>query len=168
MLERIRARAIKETLLDVRIEGARLSDVGELNDLFEQFFAESGYGDRGIVYSRARAGEWLARVIEFGLTPHIVARLNDKIIGVISYDLDHSFCKDPIAVLHTIYVVPLHRRTAIGRMLVGLATITAKTTDGACAFHAPVASGMDETTSLQNLFARGGFEPIGFIMGRAL
>jgi L-amino acid N-acyltransferase YncA len=164
----IRKRAVSETLVDVRIEPATLKDVDELNDLFESFFRESDYHGRNIVYSRQNAGEWLARVIEFGIVPHLLARLRDRIIGVVSYDIDGSFSEKPVAVLHTIYVVPEHRRSAIGRMLVGLAADTAKNVDNACAFHAPVASGMTDVTSLQNLFVKAGFLPIGFIMGRGL
>jgi len=168
MLDQIRHKALEKTLLDVVIEPALMSDVDELNTLFETFFNEAGYHRRGIVYSRRHAGEWLARVIEFGITPHLVARLHGKIIGAISYDLDNTFCEKPVAVLHIVYVLPEHRRGAIGRMLVGLACETAKHEDGACAFHAPIASGMEEVVSLQNLFTKAGFEPIGFIMGRGL
>jgi L-amino acid N-acyltransferase YncA len=164
----IRKRAVSESLLDVSIEPARLEDVDELNDLFERFFRESDYPSRNIVYSRQNVDEWLRRVIEFGIVPHLVARLNGRIIGVVSYDLDNSFSEKPVAVLHTVYVVPEHRRSAIGRMLVGLASDSAKEVDNACAFHAPVASGMEETGALQNLFVKAGFQPIGFIMGRGL
>lgn len=150
------------------IEPATTNDVDELCALFETFFAEADYKRRGIVYSREKATEWLQRAIHFGLTPHLVARLHGKIIGAISYDLDGSFCERPVAVLHIVYVLPEHRRSAIGRMLVGLACDTAKHADNACAFHAPVASGMEEVQSLQNLFTKAGFEPIGFIMGRGL
>ena len=168
MLEQIRRKTIEASLLDTVLEPARLDDVDELVLLFETFFAESGYGDRGIVYAPENARAWLQRVIEYGITPHIVARLNGKIIGAISYDLDKSFCIEPVAVLHLIYVLPEHRRTAIGRLLVGLAVDLAKRVDGACAFHAPVASGMTEMASLENLFLKAGFAPVGFIMGRAL
>jgi GNAT superfamily N-acetyltransferase len=70
-------------------------------------------------------------------------------------------------VLGTLYVVPGHRRSAVGRVLVAVATEMAEG-DGACAFHAPLASGMEEMKSLINLFAKAGFVPIGTILGRSL
>ena len=69
--------------------------------------------------------------------------------------------------MHMIYVLKAHRRSAVGRTLVALATDMAKN-DNACAFHAPLASEMDEQRSLINLFGHGGFTPIGVILGRSL
>jgi hypothetical protein len=39
--------------------------------------------------------------------------------------------------------------------------------EGACAISAPISSGMKETKSLQNLFAKAGFKHAGAIMTRA-
>jgi L-amino acid N-acyltransferase YncA len=163
----IRKQVVSRDFLKLTIEPAYREDVPELVELFARFFEESGYGDRGIVFSRAKSATWLDRVIEFGTTPHIVARMSGKIIGVVSYDLDDSFCVKPVAILHTVYVVPEHRRSTIGRMLIGLATDSAISVDGACAFHAPIASGIEEG-SLKNLFIKAGFQQIGVIMGRKL
>jgi L-amino acid N-acyltransferase YncA len=162
-----RERLIKAALDGFDFRLATPEDVPELGALFEVFFEEAGYKDRGIVYSRPRSETWLEHVISLGRVPHIVALQDGKIVGVCSYDLDGTFCVEPVAVMHTIFVVKEHRHSALGRVLIGLATDMAKG-DGACAFHAPIASGMVEQASLVNLFAKGGFGPIGVILGRSL
>lgn len=162
-------RLVAETLEGVDFTLAEPTDVAELTSLFGRFFEEAGYKSRGIVFSPEKAKLWLARVIAYGAYPHIIARAHDdgSIIGVTSYSLDESFCFAPVAVLGTLYVVPGHRRSAVGRILVAVATEAAKG-DGACAFHAPLASGMAEMKSLTNLFLKAGFDEIGTILGRSL
>ncbi len=146
---------------------ATVSDAFELCCLFEEFFEQSDYGKKGIAYSRQNALGWLTRVIGNGSFPHVVARVDGKIVGVISWSMDTSFCADPIAILHTIYVTKAHRRSIMGRMLVALAMDIAKS-EGATSFSAPLASGMKEMKSLMNLFNKAGFESSGVIMTRAI
>lgn len=145
---------------------AMRDDAETLALLFETFFNEAHYQDRGIRYSTSKAEAWLRGVIVRGSCPHLAALKDGEIIGAISYSLDETFCVEPVAVLHMFYVLPAHRQTAVGRVLLGLCADAAKT-DGAVAFHAPLASGVKER-SLVNLFAHGGFAPIGTIVGRAL
>jgi len=166
---RLRHNLIEDTLGTVEFSLAAVADATPLAGLFAVFFDEAGYKDRAIVFSRDKAEAWLQRVIVNASCPHIIARDRETgmLVGVTSYSLDDSFCVDPVAVLHTLYVVPGHRRSAIGRVLVGLATEMAKG-DGAVAFHAPLASGMGEMKTLVNLFRRAGFDEIGTIMGRKL
>jgi L-amino acid N-acyltransferase YncA len=160
-------RSIQQTLDDIVVELATASDAPELAELFQRFFDEAGYKQRGIVYHPDKAEASLARVIENGDYPHIVARSKGVIIGAISYSLDDTFSEPPFAVLNTFYVEPAHRKSAVGAMLLGLACECAQV-DGAVAFHAPVASEMAETASLQNLLIKAGFDPVGFIMARRL
>jgi L-amino acid N-acyltransferase YncA len=162
-----RKRSITEILEAIEFKVASIDDAPELARLFETFFEEAHYRDRGIVYSREKSEAWLANVIGRGAVPHLVAVCDGRIVGVCAYELDGTFCLTPVAVMHTIYVVEAHRRSAIGRVLITLVTDLAKN-DGACAFHAPIASGMDEQKSLINMFAKSGFEPIGVILGRKL
>jgi ribosomal protein S18 acetylase RimI-like enzyme len=70
-------------------------------------------------------------------------------------------------VLFELYVAPEHRRSAIGRSLVGIAVLEGET-HGCGAFHAPVASGMSEAKSLFNLLGKAGFKQFGFMMRRKL
>jgi L-amino acid N-acyltransferase YncA len=146
---------------------ATKDDASELAALFAVFFEEARYRDRGIVYSRERALRWLEGVLANGKCPHVVATVDNKIVGACSYSFDDTFCVEPVAVLHTVYVLREHRRSVIGRMLVVLACDMAKN-DGAVAFHAPLASGMVESVTLANLFVHAGFDEIGKIMGRRL
>ncbi len=162
-----RAALVRDTLETTEFRLATIDDVPELAQLFATFFAEARYQDRGIVYDLERAKRWLERVIFSGSCPHLVAVVDTKIVGSVSYDLDQTFCVEPVAVLHTIYVLPEYRRSAIGRVLAAL-VCEAASADGAIAFHAPLASGMIETSTLKNLFVHAGFEPIGVIMGRRL
>ena len=138
-------------------------DVVELTYLFKEFFGESDYANKGITYSPTNAAIWLRRVITSGSFPHIVARRDNKIIGVISWSMDNSFCEEPIAVLHTVFVKKEFRRSIIGRTLFGLALDIAED-EGACAFSAPISSGMKEQMSLINLLRRVGFQFSGVIM----
>ena len=160
-----RSRLFQQALDQVGYRLAESQDAAEIARLFQTFFDEAHYQDRGIVYDLDRATAWIEGVVQLGSCPHLVAVRNGAIIGAVSYSLDGTFCLAPVAVMHMIYVLKEHRRSAIGRVLVALATDLAKG-DGACAFHAPIASEMSEQQSLVNLFGHGGFEPIGVIMGR--
>lgn len=142
-------------------------DVVELTYLFKEFFGESDYADKGISYSPTNAAIWLRKVIVSGAFPHIVARRDGKIIGVLSWSMDSSFCEEPIAVLHTIFVKKEFRRSIIGRLMFGLAIDIAQD-EGACAFTAPISSGMKEMGSLMNMLRRAGFQASGAIMTKGL
>jgi GNAT superfamily N-acetyltransferase len=168
MLETIHRKAVAKSLHNLDIVLAGSSDADELNELFQRFFAEAGYANRGIVYDPKKAQDWLCEVLAFGTCPHIIARIEGRIVGVLSYELDDTFSEKPIAVLHVFYVVPEHRKSALGRMLLQFAMDVATTVDDACAFHAPVASEVNDVASLCNLFHKAGFSAIGFIAGRAL
>jgi L-amino acid N-acyltransferase YncA len=164
----LRHRRVLQRAFDVfDFRMANVDDVPALVDLFEQFFSETGYQNRGIRYSRERSGNWLHRAISTGETPHLVATKDSRIVGSVSWGLDTTFCEDPVAIMHTVYVVPEHRRSAVGRILVTFMGDLAKQ-DGACALHAPIAAEMPEQPSLINLFTREGYASIGAILGRRL
>src|SRR4029077_1934066 len=151
--------------LDYRV--AVRDDAPEIARLFQTFFDEAHYQDRGIVYDLDRATAWIAGVVQHGSCPHLVATCDGRIVGAVSYSLDDTFCVEPVAVMHMLYALKPHRRSAIGRVLIALATEMAKGV-GACAVHAPIAREPDEQSSLITLFGRGGFTPIGLILGRRL
>lgn len=151
--------------LRIEYDLATTADVVALTYLFKDFFAESDYDDAGITYSPNRAAAWLRDVIGRGSFPHVVARVDNKIVGVISWSMDHSFSEEPIAILHTLYVRPEHRRSAIGRFLVSTAMDIARH-EGACSFSAPIASGVK--SGIENMFKKAGFKSSGKIMTRAL
>jgi L-amino acid N-acyltransferase YncA len=65
------------------------------------------------------------------------------------------------------YVIPEHRRGAIGRALLAMAIQEGRNADAA-AFHAPVASGMNAARSLFNMFDKAGFRQFGYMMRRGL
>ena len=81
-----------------------------------------------------------------------------------SFAMDETFCVEPVAVMHMLYVKPAHRRTAVGRVLVGLADARERRRGR---FSRADRRGVT-SASLVNLFANAGFDPIGAIMGRRL
>lgn len=153
-------------LQSVSFRLATSDDAPELTAMYASFFGEAVYKDY-VEFDPVRAEDYLRRVIGAGLLPHITARIDGALVGSVSYSLDHNFSRHPIAVLGELFVVPRHRRSPLGRMLVSHAVELAKG-DGATVFHAPVASGMREAKSLFNLLTKGGFEQMGYIMRRGL
>jgi L-amino acid N-acyltransferase YncA len=159
---------VRETLDGIDFGLASPVDADELAGLYRQFFDEARYQDRGVVFDLDKVLAGLGEKSLFDRYPHIVARTHgDEIVGFVSYSLDSAFSVAPIAVMDVIYVVPERRRSALGRVLVALVLETA-IGDGACAFHAPVASGTEASKSLLNLFKHAGFIEIGVIVGRSL
>jgi L-amino acid N-acyltransferase YncA len=150
------------TLNDVKFSLATTEDVAELAGLVARFYNESGYKNYA-EFDLEQAEAYGSLVIDKGAVPHIVARKSDELVGFISYSLDTSGWVKPIAVMHMFYVIPECRRSPLGRALLALAVDMAKG-DGACALHAPVASGTKAVGSLKNLFSKIGFEPCGYLM----
>jgi len=86
----------------------------------------------------------------------------DRIVGFIAYALDVSYTKEPIALLWLLYVDPEYRKTPAGRLLVQLATESAKL-DGCCAFYAGAMSGVPGTgKTLANMYRKQGFSDLDF------
>lgn len=141
-------------------------DVAELAAVVQRFYEESAYKTYA-EFDLTKAEDYGYAMIERGIVPHIIARIDNQIVGFISYSLDQSGWVRPIAILQMIYVMPEHRKSALGRALLMLAVDMAAG-DGACAFHAPVASGTGSVGTLKNLFSKHGFETCGYMMRRSL
>ena len=141
-------------------------DVTELLALYERFFSEAAYKDF-IVFDPDRARRTIDGGILTQCRPHLVALIEGRIVGFIAWQLDHTFSVKPVQVLFEAYVEPEHRISAIGRYLVQLAIKEGKY-KGACAVHAPVASGMPAARSLKNCLTKCGFEELGYIMRKGL
>jgi len=147
----------------------RFADVNDLPDvvrLYERFYEEAVYKDF-LEWDHERARETLHYGISTDTRPHIVALIDDQLVGFLAYILDHTFSKRPCQVMLEFYVVPEHRRSAIGRALLAMAVQEGRRVD-AGAFHAPVASGLKSARSLFNMFDKAGFEQFGFMMRRGL
>ena len=145
---------------------ADASDVPELLLRYEMFYEEAVYKDF-LEWDRARSRETILNGIVTDTRPHILAQVEDSIVGFLAYILDHTFSVRPCMVLMEFYVVPEHRRSAIGRALLAMAIQEGKAAN-AGAFHAPVASGMRAARSLFNMFDKAGFEQFGFMCRRKL
>jgi L-amino acid N-acyltransferase YncA len=145
---------------------ADASDVPELLLRYEMFYEEAVYKDF-LEWDRARSRETILNGIVTDTRPHILAQVEDRIVGFLAYILDHTFSVRPCMVLMEFYVVPEHRRSAIGRALLAMAIQEGKAAN-AGAFHAPVASGMRAARSLFNMFDKAGFEQFGFMVRKAL
>jgi predicted N-acetyltransferase YhbS len=141
------------------------TDVPALVELGKEQFETSRYADLGIEFSEAQTEKFLTFALENVLLPHLVAIVEGKIVGGISFSYDHSFSKRPIAIMQNLFVTKKYRRTLIGRMLVMMAADIAKD-EQACAFFAPVNNNGDHVHSLGNLLAKGGFRMTGYIMSK--
>ena len=116
---------------------ARLpEDLKPLMALYRRFYAEAIYKDY-IEWDDVRATTTIELRIKHHIRPHVLAIVDEKLVGFICWELDHSFSKKPVAMLFEFYVEPRYRRSAIGRFLLRAALWVAKD-EGACAFHAPV------------------------------
>lgn len=146
---------------------AKVDDLDALMAVYERFYDEAVYKDY-ITWDHARARKTIEWRMEQRIRPHIIAvdGADKTLIGFISWELDHTFSVRPVAILFEFYVVPEFRKGAIGRYLLHLAKREMKA-DGACAFHAPVASGMKDTQRLKNLLLKAGMSELGFIMRQA-
>jgi GNAT superfamily N-acetyltransferase len=149
-----------------KFRSAERGDIRELVELYRRFYAEAVYKDF-LQFDEQRVRATVLGGIATDELPHIVAIVDDRIVGFISWIIDHSFSIEPCQVLRELYVLPAYRRGAIGRALVGLSVIEGRVA-GCGAYHAPVASGMVEAKSLFNLFSKAGFQQFGFMMRRGL
>ena len=145
---------------------ADVNDVPEVMGLYERFYEEAVYKDY-LEWDAAKARDTVLNGVFTDSRPHILAIIDETLVGFLAYILDDTFSKRPCQVLMEFYVVPEHRRSAIGRALLAMAIMEGKRA-GAGAFHAPVASGMRAARSLFNMFNKAGFEQFGFMMRRPL
>lgn len=152
--------------LDQRV-AFRFADVNDVPDvmlLYERFYAEAVYKDL-LEWDAARARDTVLNGVCTDARPHILAIVDEEIVGFLAYIFDHTFSVRPCQVLMEFYVAPEHRRSAIGRALLTMAVQEGKAAN-AGAFHAPVASGMREARSLFNMFDKAGFRQFGYMMRR--
>ncbi len=143
-----------------------MNDVPDVMRLYERFYEEAVYKDF-LEWDAPRARETIQYGIFTDTRPHLIAIIDEQLVGFLAYILDHTFSKRPCMVLMEFYVVPEHRRSAIGRALLAMAIQEGVAAD-AGAFHAPVASGMRAARSLFNMFDKAGFEQFGFMVRKKL
>jgi hypothetical protein len=165
----LHSRIYRETMASYTFRVATPDDVDGLVALWPEHWAEAHYKDRGIEPDEPRYRQWMHDKIEFGQGVFLIAVEVDsqEIVGFFAYTLDHNFSKRPVAVMGTFFVGKAHRRTAVPALLMELGLQLAQQ-DGACAFHAPIASETRSARALENSFLKLGFKPIGTMMGRAL
>jgi len=162
-------RIFAHTLARYDFDVATLDDVDGIVALWPEHWEEAHYKDRGIVPDEQRYRRWMTACVEngFGVWIAAVAREDHRIVGYINYELDHNFSVEPVAVMGNFFVARAHRRTAVPAILFDLCLDLAKG-DGACAFHAPIASETISSRSLENSFVKYGFQSIGTMLGRQL
>lgn len=145
---------------------ATVADVPDLVMLFATFFRESHYQPH-LEFDPAVCAKYLNTAIGSGFAPHIIAVDEGRIVGVISYHIDESFSRQPLAVMDELYALQEYRGTPVGRALVMTAMDLAKG-DGATCMHIPLTSGHKAMPSLINLFKKFGAEEIGVVMRKVL
>jgi L-amino acid N-acyltransferase YncA len=141
---------------------ADANDIPELLDLYIRFYEEAVYKDF-LEFDPARARATILNGVVSDNRPHVLAEVDQVIVGFLAFILDHTFSTKPCQVLMEFYVIPEFRRGAIGRALLGVAIMEGKL-KGAGAFHAPVASGMEAAKSMFNMFDKAGFQQLGYVM----
>jgi GNAT superfamily N-acetyltransferase len=161
------SRAYRETLDTYTFRVATMDDVDGVVALWPEHWAESHYKDRGIEPDEPRYRRWLHDQIEYGGGIFVIAVHDDAVVGLFAYTLDHNFSVKPVAVMGSFFVRKAHRMTAVPALLMELGLQLARD-DGACAFHAPLASEAQSVRALENSLLKNGFKPIGTMMGRAL
>jgi ribosomal protein S18 acetylase RimI-like enzyme len=136
-------------------------DIPAMVEMYREFFDESYWPGRGMVYDPDRTRKWVTGAINRGDIPHILAvfKQTGEIAGSVCYMLNHTFTTEPFAELNKIYVRPRWRRSAVGRVLMVLCLEIARA-DGAVSFNAGVAAGMETSASLTNLLTKLGFAPV--------
>jgi L-amino acid N-acyltransferase YncA len=169
-IERLLSQSIyRHTMERYTFRVATVDDVDGIVALWPEHWEEAHYKDRGIEPDEIRYRGWMHDKIEFGQGVFLIAIEVDsqEIVGFFAYTLDHNFSKRPVAVMGTFFVGKAHRRTAVPALLMELGLQLAQQ-DGACAFHAPIASETRSARALENSFRKLGFNVIGTMMGRAL
>jgi GNAT superfamily N-acetyltransferase len=145
---------------------ADVSDAPALAAMLERYHAETVLKDF-LEFDTDRAYATILEGVASEKRPYILAVIDGRIAGFLSFVLDYTYYARPCLVMIELYVLPEFRKSAIGRALVAIAILEGKRL-GAAAFHAALASGLDETRSLFNLFSKAGFEHLGAIMRRGL
>lgn len=163
-LGRLNPRTIPEGL-DIRL--GTVADVPALVELGREFFALSQFDKLGAEFSETQTEKYLTAAIENGFMHHLLATIDGEVIGGLSFYLDASFYKKPLAILNHFFLTKEYRRTMIARLLLMSAVDIAKE-EQACSFVAPVNSGSKHVNSLGNLLAKGGFRFSGYIMSKEL
>ena len=141
-------------------------DVEGIISLWPEHWEEAHYKDRGIEPDEARYRAWLTKRLTYGAGVWLLAidEADNSVVGFFEYSLDHNFSFRPVAVMGTFFVAKAHRRSAVPTILFELA-LSEATEDGACAFHAPIASETQSARALENTFRKHGFTIIGTMMG---
>jgi len=167
MNQSLHNRLFAEALDRYSFRVATPDDTPAIVALWPEHWAEAHYRDRGIIPDEDRYHKWIWTMLEYGGGTWLLALDDGKAIGFFAYSLDHNFSEKPVAVMGSFFVSKAHRRSAVPAILFELGVQAARD-DGACAFHAPIASETLSSRALENSFTKAGFAVIGTMMGRAL
>jgi GNAT superfamily N-acetyltransferase len=151
--------------LDFRL--ATVDDVPALIELSREFDGISQLKRFGMKRSEINTEKYLTTAIDNGFVHYLLAMIDGRVVGCLSYYYDCAFYEKPAAVLIHFFVTKKYRRSLIGRILLKMAVDIAAD-EQACAFISPVNSGSPHINSLGNLMAKGGFKMTGYIMTRSL
>jgi hypothetical protein len=158
--ERLRAH------LKLEFRLASPADVPQLARVLRDYMNTTDWA-QFMTFDLERTVKHLNHEIASGETVYLLALQGPVIVGLASYSILHHFTTEPIALFQEIWVREDYHHSAVGRILVALATDLAKG-DGAVAIHAPMASGLPAARSLKNLFFKGGYHEFGYMMRRRL
>jgi len=151
----------------INLRLATVDDVDAVTDIAMQILAESPTYLELFQPDPEATRKYLKVAIGSGAVPHILAMDGDRLAGVVSYSIDHSFSDGKCAVMGELFAHKEYRGSPIGRALVSMLYDLAKD-DGCVAVHIPIAGGHEAVPTLKNLFRKFGAQEIGVIMRQVL
>jgi GNAT superfamily N-acetyltransferase len=133
-------------------------DIGDMVQMYHEFFDESALPKRGLEWDGKRAWATIFNGITTGRQPFLIAieKSSGKLAGAISYTLNHAYTAQPFADLGQFFVRPKWRRTVVAKVLLTLCLEIARA-DGAVMFNAGISSGIDPSP-LNSMLRKMGFE----------
>jgi GNAT superfamily N-acetyltransferase len=158
-------RITRDTLDAYVFRLANADDTPGIAALAEQHWDEAAYRHYDVTFDPVRYQNWLYQALTYNKDmAFLVAAHSGRIVGYISWFIDHSFSARPIARLDKFFVKRGHRRSAVASVLCDLALDMAANAD-VCLFQVPVPP---NARAMGNMFANRGFAVTGLILSRTL
>lgn len=149
---------MKNKQVEFDLSFATHDDLDDILDLLHSsYFKESVYSalDYDPLAARLTVQNWLDEIV-------ILARVEGKLVGIMSMYFIKTFYKQPECDIIMFYVHPDYRGTGISRALVN-AIVMLSDKNNAAVIYTTSASGMDESNDklYTNLFKKFGFKVLG-------
>lgn len=147
------------TIPEVNFRTLEAADLDSVMELSQQFFDESELGD----FSTYNP-EGCRATFELTLTSPAFECLifsdQGRVEGFITWFMESSYTKEPLALGHLLYVTPQYRRSPVGKILLETAENMARDY-GCCAFYQGAMAGIDGVAkTLPNMLRKNGYDEL--------